>query len=44
VIKADGYGCGIGEVAAALAKSGCQTFFVANLAEGRRARAVAPRP
>src|SRR5438105_15174475 len=41
VIKADGYGCGIGEVASTLAKAGCETFFVANLGEARRARAVA---
>jgi alanine racemase len=42
VIKADGYGCGIEQVAGALAQAGCETFFVANLAEARRARAVAP--
>src|ERR1700686_4533671 len=42
VIKADGYGCGIEQVAAHLAKAGCKTFFVADLAEARRARAVAP--
>jgi alanine racemase len=41
VIKADGYGCGIAEVATTLAGAGCQTFFVANLAEARRARAAA---
>jgi alanine racemase len=41
VIKADGYGCGIEQVAGALAKAGCDTFFVANLAEARRARAAA---
>jgi alanine racemase len=44
VIKADGYGCGIEQVAAHLAKAGCKTFFVADLAEARRARAVAPGP
>ena len=43
VIKADGYGCGLEQVAAALAATGCRTFFVANLAEARRARAVAPK-
>lgn len=43
VIKADGYGCGIEQVAATLANAGCETFFVANLAEARRARAVASR-
>ena len=42
VVKADGYGCGLEQVAGALAKAGCDTFFVANLAEARRARAVAP--
>ena len=41
VIKADGYGCGIGQVAGALAKAGCKTFFVADLAEARKARAAA---
>jgi len=41
VIKADGYGCGIAEVAGALSKAGCATFFVANLAEARRVRAAA---
>src|SRR5437764_914222 len=41
VIKADGYGCGLEQVASTLAKAGCETFFVANLAEARRARAVA---
>lgn len=41
VVKADGYGCGLSEVARALAAAGCETFFVANLAEARRARAAA---
>src|SRR3954462_9913887 len=41
VIKADGYGCGIGQVAGALTSAGCETFFVANLAEALSARAVA---
>jgi alanine racemase len=40
VVKADGYGCGIDKVAAALAKAGCTTFFVAHLAEARRVRAA----
>ena len=43
VVKADGYGCGLEPVARALAKAGCKTFFVADLAEARRARALAPR-
>jgi alanine racemase len=41
VVKADGYGCGIEPVTAALAKAGCRTFFVADLSEARRVRAVA---
>lgn len=42
VVKADGYGCGLEQVVGALARAGCATFFVANLAEARRARAAAP--
>src|SRR3974390_2220153 len=42
VIKADGYGCGIGAVARTLAGAGCKTFFVADLAEARRVREVTP--
>jgi len=41
VVKADGYGCGIEPVSAALAKAGCKTFFVADLAEGRSVRRTA---
>jgi alanine racemase len=41
VVKADAYGCGIDPVVAALAKCGCQTFFVSSLAEARRVRAAA---
>ncbi len=42
VIKADGYGCGIAPVGTALARAGCKTFFVADLDEARRLRAVVP--
>jgi alanine racemase len=42
VVKADAYGCGLGPVAAALARAGCETFFVAHLAEGRQLRAAVP--
>ena len=42
VVKADGYGCGIEPVTEALAKAGCRTFFVADLSEARRVRAVSP--
>src|SRR6478735_6964111 len=42
VVKADGYGCGAGQVARALAGAGCKTFFVATLDEARVVRAAAP--
>jgi alanine racemase len=44
VIKADGYGCGIEQVAVTLAQAGCKTFFVADLTEAKRVRKVAPEP
>src|SRR5471032_1455872 len=44
VIKADAYGCGLEQVAGQLAKTGCKTFFVADLNEARRTRAVALKP
>src|SRR5512146_799475 len=40
VVKADGYGCGIEAVARTLNRAGCKTFFVADLAEAQRVRAV----
>jgi alanine racemase len=42
VVKADAYGCGLREVASALADAGCRTFFVAHIHEARIAREVAP--
>ena len=42
VVKADGYGCGIEQVGQALATEGCNTFFVADLAEARRLRTATP--
>jgi alanine racemase len=42
VVKADGYGCGAGPVARALAAAGCKTFFVATLDEARAVRAAIP--
>jgi len=42
VVKGNAYGCGIDPVAGALAKSGCKTFFVSNIPEAKRVRAVAP--
>jgi alanine racemase len=35
-------GCGIDPIAETLAKTGCKTFFVSNIPEARRVRAVAP--
>jgi len=43
VVKANAYGCGIDPITTTLAKAGCKTFFVSNLAEARRVRAAAPR-
>ena len=43
VIKANAYGCGIEQVARALAAAGCKTFFVATLDEARAARTAVPR-
>jgi alanine racemase len=40
VIKADAYGCGIEQVAPALRRAGCMSFFVAHLSEARRVRAA----
>jgi alanine racemase len=41
VVKANAYGLGLKPVVTALAKAGCKTFFVANLAEARTVRARA---
>lgn len=41
-VKANAYGLGVEVVVPALAEAGCDTFFVAHVAEGRRARAAAP--
>lgn len=43
VVKADGYGCGAAPVARALAAAGCDTYFVARLAEGVHLRPVVPK-
>src|SRR6476659_8782570 len=42
VVKGDGYGCGLEPITQTLSKAGCRTFFVADVAEGRRVRALAP--
>ena len=44
VVKADAYGLGLGPVATALFKAGCDTFFVALPEEGRTLRALLPKP
>lgn len=45
VVKADGYGLGASEVAAALLREGCRSFFVAHAAEGIGLRqAIGDRP
>jgi alanine racemase len=41
VVKGDGYGCGLEPVTRTLYRAGCRTFFVADITEGRRVRAVA---
>jgi alanine racemase len=42
VVKGNAYGCGIEPIAGALAKNGCSTFFVSDIPEATRVRAVAP--
>jgi len=42
VVKADAYGLGLEPVARTLAAEGCSDFFVANVAEGVRLRALLP--
>jgi alanine racemase len=41
VVKANAYGLGLEAVTATLAQAGCKTFFVADIAEARRARSRA---
>jgi alanine racemase len=42
VVKADAYGLGMAQAAPALARAGCNTFFVATLAEAKQLRALLP--
>ncbi len=42
VVKADAYGCGLEPVTTALFAAGCQTFFVAQIAEARALREALP--
>jgi len=42
VVKANAYGLGLEAVTAKLARAGCKTFFVADIAEARRVRSRAP--
>ena len=41
VVRDDAYGCGIEAVAGTLARTGCKTFFVSDLAEAKSVRKVA---
>ncbi|MEQ9640511.1 MAG: alanine racemase [Alphaproteobacteria bacterium] len=41
-VKADAYGLGLSDVAPALARAGCETFFVAHLFEALELRALLP--
>jgi len=41
-LEGNAYGCGIEPIAGALARNGCKTFFVSDIPEARRVRAVAP--
>jgi alanine racemase len=43
VVKADAYGTGLGGIVPALLAQGCDSFFVARLAEGVMLRALAPQ-
>src|SRR5439155_54900 len=43
VVKADAYGLGAAQVAAALAAAGCRRFFVATIEEGIALRSVLPK-
>src|SRR3954464_1008737 len=42
VVKANAYGCGVEQVAKALAGAGCKTFFVATIEEARVVRSALP--
>lgn len=42
VVKANAYGLGVEQIAPALEKAGCNTFFVATLTEGVELRALLP--
>jgi alanine racemase len=44
VVKANAYGTGLAEAGTALAGAGCETFFVAILAEGIALRRACPEP
>lgn len=43
VVKADAYGLGADQVAPALWRAGCRTFFTAKLGEARKLRAILPK-
>ncbi len=41
VVKGNAYGCGIEPIVRTLSEAGCKTFFVTNLPEAKRVRAIA---
>ena len=43
VVKANGYGLGIGRIAPPLYAAGCRAFFVAQIGEGKALRALLPQ-
>src|SRR5208282_5847867 len=43
VVKANGYGLGIGTIAPPLYAAGCRVFFVAQISEGKSLRALLPQ-
>ncbi len=43
VVKANGYGLGIGTIAPPLYAAGCRAFFVAQVSEGKSLRALLPQ-
>jgi alanine racemase len=43
VVKANGYGLGVGTVAPPLYAAGCRAFFVAQISEGKSLRALLPQ-
>ena len=43
VVRSNAYGCGVEPVIGTLNRIGCRTFFVSNIPEAKRVRAIAPQ-